>query len=58
MFVNLETSSFFMNLIEEPFISNALLILLPLESLIPLQFLNESEINLYVGIVVMVLSKF
>ena len=46
MFFNLETSSFLINLIEEPFISRALLILLPSESLIPLQFVNESEINL------------
>ena len=34
------------------------LIRLPADSAIPRQFLNESEIRLYVGIVVIVLSKF
>ena len=33
-------------------------ILLPEDSFIPLQFMKESEINLYVGIDVIVLSKF
>ena len=42
----------------EGLIKSDLLILLPSESLIPLQFINESEISLYVGIVVIVLSKF
>ena len=34
------------------------MIRLPSESSIPLQFLNESEIKAYVGMVVIVLSKF
>ena len=46
------------NLMLEGLIKSDLLILLPSESLIPLQFINESEISLYVGIVVIVLSKF